>query len=119
VKQFLFVNRNECLHPRNSSYSCTILYHILQEEQELAAGVGLAWLYNSRPANGKAKALSVNAKAEVNAMTTKVKAHTAKCSYCRVQCWQLTELDFSVNHLLFFSYYYSYSYWLFLSYSYS
>ena len=52
-------------------------------------------------------------------MTTKVKAHIAKCSHCNVQCWQLTELDFPVNQLLFFSYYYSYSYWLFLSYSYS
>jgi len=63
----------------------------------------------------KWQALSVKA----NAMTTKVKAHIAKCSHCSVQCWRLTELDFSVNQLLFFSYYYSYSYWLFLSYSYS
>ena len=40
-------------------------------------------------------------------MTTKVKAHIAKCSHCSDQCWQLTELDFSVNQLLFFSYYYN------------
>jgi len=51
-------------------------------------------------------------------MTTKIKARIAKCSHCSVQCWQLTELDFAVNQLLFFSYYYSFSYWLFFSYSY-
>jgi len=67
----------------------------------------------------KWQALSVKANANASAMTTKIKAHIAKCSHCSVQCWQLTELDFSVNQLLFFSYYYNYSYWLFISYSYS
>ena len=33
-----------------------------------------------------------------------------KCSCCSVQCQQLTELHFSLNQLLFFSYYYDYSY---------
>jgi len=51
-------------------------------------------------------------------MTTKIKAKIAKCSHCSVQCSQLTELDFAVNQLLFFSYYYNYSYCYSYSYSY-
>ena len=66
-----------------------------------------SWPHNSRPANGKAIALSVKDNAKANAMTTKVKAHTAKCSHCSVQCWKLTELDFAVYQLLFFSYWYN------------
>jgi len=45
--------------------------------------------------------------------------YRCKCSRCSVQCRQLTELHFSVNHLLFFSYYYDYIYQLFFSYSYN
>jgi len=85
------------------------------KSKSLLPVLALAWQFVA----SKQQDQGISVKAKVNAMTTKVKAHTAKCSYCSVQCWQLTELDFSVNQLLFFSFYYSYSYWLFLSYSYS
>jgi len=34
----------------------------------------------------------------------------AECNHWSFYCWQLIALDFSINQLLFFSYYYNYSY---------